>query len=809
MLVEEQIQARQERAKEAIQKVLSRPKGQPYGDYRIHSTSGKEYRVAMRGPGLFENYCDCPDFARNTLGTCKHIESLLARLRKKHRAAVLRQGYARDRASLSLQYGESLDVRLRLPDAASLELSGIANQYFDTSGLLRREHYARFAKVMGEIRATDASAVVYSDVLEYVDRVNELADGLAWERKQLRAIETGTRALADLVKVPLFPYQLRGALFAAGRGRVVLADDMGLGKTIQAISAAELLRRRRGIRKVLVIAPASVKYQWKTEIERFSDLSVQVIDGKTRKRKRLYGEPRFFNLINYELVLNDLDLIQALEPDLIVLDEAQRIRNWETQTARSVKQLKSRYAIVLTGTPLENKLEELYSVVEFVDGRLLGPAFRFLKDHVDTDEKGKLLGYRGLHSIHERLAPVLLRRTRAEVLKQLPERTDQVFRVPMTPEQAEPYWEQSEILSRLMRKWEQQGWLSEVDTRRMMCCIQNMRMLCNSTFLFDKETNHSPKLDEFREIIRELTVEEGRKVVVFSEYERMTRLAGEVLSDLGIEFASLHGGVPTPQRGSLMQRFREDPKCMVFLSTDAGGVGLNLQAASAVINFEPPWNPARLEQRIGRVHRMGQAQPVQVVHMLTEGSIEQRVWDTMRLKRALFKGLFDSEADEVSFEKLGRKSMLKVVQELYSDEAGETLPDPAPPERDAAPPPADTPVTDDVPDATDEPADSPPSKPAPPASIDDAVAGLVEAGLRFLEAFTAPPQTQPEQSVPAQKGAAAPKQSGGSGGLFSNLVRNDPRTNRPVMAIPLPENLDAERLEQAVGGLLSRFSQRG
>ena len=809
MLVEEQIQARQERAKEAIQKVLSRPKGQPYGDYQVQSTSGKEYRVAMRGPGLFDNYCACPDFARNTLGTCKHIESLLGRLRKKHRMAVLRQGYARDRASLSLQYGESLEVRLRLPDAPLLELSGISDRYFDGSGLLRREHYGSFAKILGEIRATDASAVVYSDVLEYVDRVNELADGLEWERKQLREIETGAHSLTDLVKVPLFPYQLRGALFAACRGRVVLADDMGLGKTIQTIAAAELLRRRRGIRKVLVIAPASVKYQWKSEIERFSDLSVQVVDGKTRKRERLYGQPQFFNLINYELVLNDLERIQALEPDLIVLDEAQRIRNWETQTARSVKQLKSRYAFVLTGTPLENKLEELYSVVEFVDGRLLGPAFRFLQDHVDTDEKGKLLGYRGLHSIHERLEPVLLRRTRDEVLKQLPERTDQVFRVPMTPEQADPYREQHDILATLMRKWERQGWLSEVDTRRVLCCIQNMRMLCNSTFLFDKETNHSPKLDEFREIIRELAVEEGRKVVVFSEYERMTRLAGEALSDLGIEFASLHGGIPTPQRGALMQRFREDPKCMVFLSTDAGGVGLNLQSASAVINFEPPWNPARLEQRIGRVHRMGQAHPVQVVHMLTEGSIEERVWATMRLKRALFKGLFDAEADEVSFEQLGRKSILKVVQELYSDEAGGKLPDPDPPERDAAPPPDETPASDDIPSGTDEPADSPPSKPAPPASIDDAVAGLVEAGLQFLEAFAAPPQVQPEQRVPSRKGASAAKQSSRAQGLFSNLVRNDPRTNRPVMAIPLPENLNAERLEQAVGGLLSRFSQRG
>ena len=148
----------------------------------------------------------------------------------------------------------------------------------------------------------------------------------------------------------------------------------GLGKTIQAIAAAELLRRRGGIERAIVVAPASVKYQWKTEIERFSHLSAQVIDGLKPQRNKLYARPAFFNLINYELVLKDLEQIQGLGADLIILDEAQRIRNWTTATARSVKQLKSRYALVLTGTPLENKLEELYSVVEFVDGRLLGPA---------------------------------------------------------------------------------------------------------------------------------------------------------------------------------------------------------------------------------------------------------------------------------------------------------------------------------------------------------------------------------------------------------------------------------------------------
>jgi SNF2 family DNA or RNA helicase len=786
MLVEQQIAERQQRAASAIAKVLEQPGGEPYGDYRVKSASGKTYRVAMRGPGLFENYCSCPDFAVNTLGTCKHIEALLLRLRKRYGRKFESKEYARTRASISLQYGEGIDIRLRLPAAPSPALRKLAEDYFDAAGLLRREHFQSFHQVIEAFRQTDLEAVIYSDVLEYLDRENELAEGLDLERQLLAKLRRGGDPLKGVLKTKLLPYQERGAIFAACRGRVVLADDMGLGKTVQALAAAEMLRRRRGIQRVLVVAPASVKYQWKTEIEKFTDLPAQVIDGLLPRRKELYASPKFFNLSSYELVLKDVRYMHELAPDLIILDEAQRIRNWTTATARTIKQLKSRYAFVLTGTPLENKLEELFSVVEFVDGRRLGPAFRFLHEHRTEDEKGTLIGYRGLDRIHDQLAPILLRRTRQEVLKDLPKRTDRILHVPLTPQQAEPYFEQNDILAALMRKWERQNWLSEIDHKRVLCCLQNMRMLCNSTFLFDKKSNHSPKLAEFREIVRELAIEENRKVVVFSEYERMTHLAGEELKKLGIGFVSLHGSVPARNRGALMEKFRNDAECRVFLSTDAGGLGLNLQAASAVINFEPPWNPARLEQRIGRVHRLGQANPVHVVHLLTEGSIEERVWETLKIKKSLFAGVFDSPTGEVSFAALGKKSMLQAVKEIFANQPGRPKP-----------------LIDQVP-AKAVPAQSVPA-PVPPAAtqvagaaaasqstgFEQAAAGLIETGVRFLESLAAV-----AKSAPAGQG-------------LSNLVSRDPRTNTPVLSIPLPQSVDPDRLMQAVSAFLGAFMRPG
>jgi SNF2 family DNA or RNA helicase len=782
MLLEEQISARQERARLAMPTIVVQPQDQAFGDYQVQSASGKKYRVAMRGPGLFDNYCSCPDFAVNTLGTCKHIEALLLHLRQRYRKSLERQQYRRTRASLSLHYGETLEARLRLPAEPSAELLEAASEYFDAGGLLRREHYRNFQQVLEKLRRADETTVVYSDALDHIGRENELAEGLETERRMLAQLDKGK--LENWLKVPLFPYQVRGALFAACRGRVVLADDMGLGKTIQAIAAAELLRRQRGIQRVLVVAPASVKYQWKTEIEKFCDLSAQVIDGLLPQRKKLYANPAFFNLSSYELVLRDIEEMHKLHPDLIILDEAQRIRNWTTATARTVKQLKSRYAFVLTGTPLENKLEELYSVVEFVDGRRLGPAFRFLKEHRMEDESGKLLGYRGLDQIHRQLQPILLRRTRKEVLPDLPQRTDQIFRVPMTKEQAEPYWEQNDILARLMNKWQRQGWLSEIDLRRITCCIQNMRMLCNSTFLFDKETNFSPKLKEFCEIIRELAIEEERKVVVFSEYERMTFLAGEELTKLKIGWVSLHGGVPGRKRGDLMQHFRNEPKCRVFLSTDAGGVGLNLQAASAVINFEPPWNPARLEQRIGRVHRLGQLHPVQVVHLLTQNSIEERVWETLKLKKALFSGLFEATSDEVSFEKLGRKSMMQVIKETFADQPGR--PKPVMEAEQPKPISLAAPVV---------PAGAPPLAARPNGEFAQAAGNLLDAGLKFLEALAGNGR---------EKAADAPAER--LQRVASVLVRPDPRTQRPTLSIPLPDWFTPEALGGAISGLLGKLS---
>ncbi len=667
MLREEQIELRRQRAKAGRYRIENLSKKKVFSDYRVtNPESGGEYTVSVRGFDVGDNACTCPDFKANTLGTCKHILAVLDELKDELPANLQKKKAVIVRPELYLHYGESLQLGIHLPLRHSDKLTALAKKFFDERGFWSGR--GRFEDLIAAVEIVPEEVTVMSDALDFVDREVERVEMRRREADWLEQLGAGTLEW-NLLKVPVYDFQMRGALFLACRGRSILGDDMGLGKTIMALAAVELLARERGIGRVLVVAPSSVKYQWETEIQKFTGRAVQVIEGSPTDRTDLYAEPTFYRLVNYEQVVRDLAAINAWKPDVVVLDEAQRIKNWESKTSKAVKKLASRYAMVLTGTPLENKLEELYSIVQFIDERRFGPAFQFLQDHRRLDERGNLIGYRNLETIRERLEPIFLRRTRAEVLTQLPARTDSTVFVELSEAQRGPYEEQRTTLARLLHK----SFLSDIDRRRILACLSNMRLVCDSTFLLDKSTNHSPKLDEFTEIVSELKAESGHKLVVFSQWETMILKAAEKLDDLGVGYSVLHGGLSGRERKAALATFRTQADCPVFLSTDAGGVGLNLQVADTVINLELPWNPAVLEQRVARVHRMGQKKPVRVVNLVTRGTIEERVLRTLEQKQNLFAGVFDGEEDEIAFASVPAGGFLATVRELI----GEGKPDAA------------------------------------------------------------------------------------------------------------------------------------
>src|SRR5258706_5513413 len=543
-----------------------------FSDFHVRNPeSGNTYRVSIRGGRPGESFCTCPDFATNTLGTCKHIEFTLARLEKgRGGGAAMAAGYRRPHSEIRLQYGDERRARFFKGEECPAALAKLASGYFDSTGELKGDAFGRFETFLSEASKLNHELRCYEDVLAFVaevrdrDRRREVI-GEAYPR----GIESP--ALDHLLKVSLYDYQKEGALFAAAAGRCLIGDEMGLGKTIQAIAAAKMMKRYLGVERALIVCPTSLKHQWEREIEKFSGESAQVISGLRMRREQQFREEpsTFFKITNYDTVHADLDLIAAWQPDLVILDEAQRIKNWKTRTAQSVKRIASPYAIVLTGTPLENRLEELASIVSFVDRHRLGPNFRFLADHQITDEHGKVVGYKNLDQIGRTLAPILIRRRKAEVLKQLPGRMDKNFFVPMTPEQMVHHDENKEIVARIVLKWRRQKFLSEADQRRLMIALQNMRMSCDSTYLLDQETDFGAKADEVATLLEEMFETAGSKVVIFSQWLRMHELVVRRFAKKKWDHVLFHGQLDLKQRRAHVDRFREQDGCRAFLATDA------------------------------------------------------------------------------------------------------------------------------------------------------------------------------------------------------------------------------------------------
>ena len=622
-----------------------------FGTFRVRSTSGGSYDVEIRSLNEPLNSCGCADHRVNGLGTCKHVEGVLARLRRSGvRAFVAATRAGSPQVEFFLARNGETVPRIMWPadSETCATVRAALSPFLTADGDLADTRPATLEAAMQAIDAADPALRRHLRVSRY------LAPWIAEARRRAARIENREAFLAeveagrqafDVLRHKLLPYQRDGMLHLAFGERALLADDMGLGKTIQAIAACELLRRLRGIGRVLVVCPASLKGEWQEQIARFSEASTRLINGARPARLHQYTEPAFFTVVNYEQVVIDADEINRLvRPDVVILDEAQRIKNWHTKTARVVKSLAAPYAFVLTGTPIENRIDEIYSIVQFLDPGLLGPLFRFNRDFYELDESGRPIGYQNLDVLMRKLQPILLRRRKSDVETELPGRTVTNYLVGMAEEQRLRYEEYRGQAARIAAIAKRRP-LTQKEFERLQLLLACMRMLCDTPYILDAECRLSPKLEELERILAELLADPDRKVIVFSEWERMLTLVRDLATEMGLEFAWHTGSVPQQRRRAEIARFKQDPDCRLFLSTDSGSVGLNLQAASAVINLDLPWNPAKLEQRVARAWRKNQFRTVDVINLVTEDSIEHTMLHLLAQKQALADGVLDGTGD--------------------------------------------------------------------------------------------------------------------------------------------------------------------
>ncbi|MBI3047738.1 MAG: DEAD/DEAH box helicase [Acidobacteria bacterium] len=674
--------------------IVGRPQGRLLGLYatRRQGSRARPYRTLLRRIEPLDGSCECADFLRNSLGLCKHLVAVFEEVVSKGRRAGVEHESTPEPAPLHWDpvrpltgLGDWLE-RVRWVDGTP------------------DRHLRRWLRPANGNAWTVAVPGASPQRLALVDRLlAALRDGsgepalhalLREEHGRLaRQIQTaGTRkhlhhALHTL-KQSLYPYQHDGVERFFMHGRLLLADDMGLGKTAQAIAACHALWHTGRVRRGLLVVPAALKPQWLREWQLFTDAPAAVIEGTPVQRRAAFDAcDRGFLLGNYEQLIRDLDVVREWTPDIVVLDEAQRIKNWATKTALTVKRLDPPYRLVLTGTPMENRLDELASIVEWVDDLALEPKWRLAPWHTTpVDGRTEIGGARNLETLRTRLATCMVRRVRHEVLSQLPARTDTRIPIEMTAEQIDEHDALNMPIAQILARAKRRP-LTQAEFLRLMTLLTTQRIIANglAQLRFEQiwpdlsgiarptdstlQGLASPKLVELRELIGQLALAQGRKVVVFSQWRRMLRLAHwatrDQLAREGVRPAFFTGEEGQKRRTQNIVDFHDDPACRVLFATDAGGVGLNLQrAASACINIELPWNPAVLEQRIGRIYRLGQRRPIDVYNLVSEPGIESRIADIVGSKKALFTGLFDGTTDEVAFERSG--SFLSRIERIVA-----------------------------------------------------------------------------------------------------------------------------------------------
>lgn len=670
---EDEIERRRERAaKEPIEIRSLEPDHPVFGTFAAGASGGPVYEVEIRSLWQRANSCGCPDHRVNGLGTCKHVEAVVARLQKKlgrRFAAAAEAGGERIEIFLKTT-AEAPRAAILWPQAArrTSKLGEALLPFFGEDGTLLADSRCALPvlldRLAGLSKAEAGRVRLSRHLAAWRSEQERRARRAAAKEAFLADVAAGKRSL-HLVRHRLYPYQEQGALHLAFTERALLGDEMGLGKTVQAVAACELLRQLRGIERVLVVCPASLKAEWEEQIAKFTGLPSRLIYGPRAERLRQYREPSFFYLTNYEQVVVDGPEIQRLlAPDVVILDEAQRIKNWQTKTAQAVKRLQSPYAFVLTGTPIENRIDDIYSIAQFLDPGLFGPLFRFNRDFYELDDRGRAVGYKNLGELHRRLKPILLRRRKEEVETELPGRTVNTYFVAMEPEQKTRYEEYNDRVARLIHIAERRP-LTPTEFDRLQKYLACMRMLCDTPYILDRDCRICPKLPELEEILAEQLADPERKILIFSEWERMLELVRDLVREMGVGFAWHTGSVPQPARREEIRRFKDAPDCRIFLSTDSGSVGLNLQAASVVINLDLPWNPARLEQRIARAWRKHQTRSVQVIHLVTENSIEHRMMHRLAGKKALAEGVLDGRGDLESLPlPSGRAAFLSRLEEI-------------------------------------------------------------------------------------------------------------------------------------------------
>ncbi len=418
-----------------------------------------------------------------------------------------------------------------------------------------------------------------------------------------------------------FPYQYQGVAFLYPRYAAVLADEMGLGKTMQSITAIRMLLRSGELRSVLLVCPKPLVTNWRREFGLWApEIPLTIIEGDAAKRRWQWTQENApVKIANYELLMRDRDVLDEVQHfDLVMLDEAQRIKNTGSTTAEIVRSIRRTRNWALTGTPIENTPDDLVGIFEFLSPGYLRPGL-------------------GPKRLAELVQDYILRRTKEQVLTDMPPKLFRDAELDLSPEQRATYeMAETEGVMQLNNLGD------EITIQHVFELVLRLKQICN----FDPATGTSSKMERLEADLEEVAAS-GKKAIVFSQWVKCLEILNHQLRRFGP--LQYHGKIPSKQRDGILQQFKEDPtKHVILMSYGAGSVGLNLQFCEYVFLFDRWWNPAVEDQAINRAHRIGAKGAVTVTRMLVLGSIEERINQVLEHKRALFDQIIGQTAAPAS-----------------------------------------------------------------------------------------------------------------------------------------------------------------
>lgn len=622
-----------------------------YGEHLLTNERGILYNLTFRDIERKHGYCSCPDYKTNKLGTCKHLIYAFNKFLK-----------TKDSWQENLPKYPFIEIFLNpfrdykiswfYPDKIVGEVAELFYRYFGNKNFIEDDQAENLIGLFNNIDK-HKQILVRPEVYEKVEKISVM--------NTLKRLEETTPPDISSLGIKLLQFQKEGVAFATYKKGSIIADELGLGNMLQAIATAILKKEIFGFTKTLIICPAILKGQWKKEIELNTQVGAVIVEGNNEERERKYlSEDEYFKIISYETLMRDKGILTSLPVDFLIIDEAQRIRNYASRTYSVIKSIPRKHALVLTGTPIESELIDLYSIVLFVDSELLSPLWEFSYQHCyfDSQSKNSIVGYYNLSELKEKLSAVLIRRERKEVIKQLPNISQ--INVPV---KLAVYQKKLHIkFAREILKLYHGKIISSFDMQKSLLLIKKMRMLSDSTFLVDDATNISPKLDELKHILNyKLHIKKNmRKVLIYTEWDKMLNIISRMLRLNKIKYIEASEKLDTKDQKKAFKQFADDDQYRVFLCTESVGPNISLSSVDTIINMEVPRSSKQKNLRLGSIEELGKRKNnLTIINLIAEHSIEAKMTEGAELEEELVNKLLHPGKNDSVLELSG------MMQEKY------------------------------------------------------------------------------------------------------------------------------------------------